>query len=293
MNKIQPNLWFDSEAEDAAKFYTTVFRNARIGDITRYGKAGFEIHGQPEGKVMTVEFEIEGLSFIGLNGGPLFKFNPSISFMVLCETKGEVDELWAKLSPGGSALMELDAYPFSERYGWLQDRYGLSWQLIFLADHPLKAKVIPMLMFTRKAEAEAAVKKYVSVFRNAAVGPIRREEGGTVQHANFTLEGQEFTAMDSVGPHAFAFNEAVSLLVRCKTQDEIDYYWHHLTEGGDPKAQQCGWLKDRYGVTWQISPVILEEMLQDPDEKRVERVTNAFLKMKKFNIRELQRAFNS
>jgi predicted 3-demethylubiquinone-9 3-methyltransferase (glyoxalase superfamily) len=291
MNRIQPNLWFDSEAEEAANFYKSVFRNARIGRISRYGKAGFEIHGQPEGKVMTVDFEIEGLLFTGLNAGPVFKFNPSISFMVLCDTAAEVDELWARLSVGGTALMEVGAYPFSERYGWLQDRFGVSWQLILLPGHPLNAKVVPMLMFTRKADAEAAIISYVSIFRNAAVGPIRRTAEGTVEHANFTLEGQEFTAFDSVGPHNFAFNEAVSFLVRCETQEEIDYYWESLTKGGDPKAQQCGWLKDRFGVSWQVSPTILEEMLQDPDQKKVERVTNAFLKMKKLDIPKLKQAF--
>jgi predicted 3-demethylubiquinone-9 3-methyltransferase (glyoxalase superfamily) len=300
MQKIVLNLWFDSQAEEAARFYASLFKNSRIGKITRYGKAGFEIHHQPEGKVMTIEFEIEGQSFVGLNGGPLFQFTPAISFLIACRTKEEVETLWKELSAGGTALMELGEYPFSERYGWIADRYGLSWQVMAMGDRPVGQKIIPTLMYVGKVcgRAEEAINFYASVFGNSRVGDILRygkgeepDKEGTVKHAGFIIEGQEFAAMDSAHEHKFTFNEAVSLLVRCESQDEIDRYWDKLIEGGDPKAQVCGWLKDKFGVSWQVTPTILEKMLQDPDKTNVERVTEAFLKMKKFDIEELKKAY--
>jgi predicted 3-demethylubiquinone-9 3-methyltransferase (glyoxalase superfamily) len=121
--KITPCLWFDSEAEKAAPFYVSVFRNARIGKISRYGKEGFEIHGRPEGSVMTVEFEIEGQNFTALNGGPHFKFNEAISFQVPCETQAEIDHYWERLSAGGEI----------QQCGWLKDKFGVSWQIFPVA----------------------------------------------------------------------------------------------------------------------------------------------------------------
>jgi predicted 3-demethylubiquinone-9 3-methyltransferase (glyoxalase superfamily) len=300
MKKISTHLWFDSQAEDAARFYVSLFKNSEVGRLTRYTKAGFEIHGQPEGKVMTVEFELDGQPFIALNAGPLFTFTPAISFLVACNAKEEVDTLWAKLSHGGMTLMELSAYPFSERYGWTQDRYGLSWQVMFVGDRPVKQKITPMLMFVGDVcgKAEEAINVYTSIFQGARVGNVDRygkgeapDKEGTIKHAVFTLEGQEFAAMDSAHEHRFTFNEAISFLVRCETQADIDNYWNKLSKGGDPKAQQCGWLKDRFGVSWQVAPTILDRMLQDPDKAKVERVTNAFLKMKKLDLTALERAY--
>ena len=160
MQKITPNLWFDSQAEEAVKFYVSVFKNSRIDGITHYGIAGAEASGMPEGSVMTVAFELEGQEFLALNGGPVFKFNESVSF-----------------------------------------------------------------------------------------------------------------------------------IVNCKTQKEVDYYWEKLSEGGDEKAQICGWLKDRYGLSWQVVPAILAEMLQDKDPEKAERVMKAMLPMKKLDITILKRAF--
>jgi predicted 3-demethylubiquinone-9 3-methyltransferase (glyoxalase superfamily) len=119
-HNITPCLWFDGEAEEAARFYVSVFRNARIGRISRYGEEGFEIHGRPAGSVMTVEFEIEGQNFTALNGGPHFNFNEAISFQIPCETQEEIDHYWERLSAGGRI----------QQCGWLQDRFGVSWQII-------------------------------------------------------------------------------------------------------------------------------------------------------------------
>jgi len=160
MQKITPCLWFDNQAEEAANFYTSIFKNSKIGNITHYGKEGYEIHGREAGTVLTVDFEIEGQKFTALNGGPVFKFN-----------------------------------------------------------------------------------------------------------------------------------EAISFVVHCNTQKEVDYYWEKLSEGGDERAQQCGWLKDKYGVSWQIVPDVLDEMLQDKDQNKSERVMKSLLQMKKLDIEELKRAY--
>lgn len=297
--KIIPNLWFDRQAEEAAGFYASIFKNSRIGHLMRATKAGFETTGVPEGSVVTVEFELEGQKFVGINGGPLFKFTPSVSFLVACATKEEVDALWARLSEDGTALMELGAYPFSERYGWTQDKYGLSWQVMAMGDRPIKQKIIPTLMFVGEqcGKAEEAIKLYTSLFPKAGIGDILRygkgeepDKEGTIKHAGFTLEGQSFAAMDSAHKHEFAFNEAVSLMELCEDQAEIDRCWAKLTADGGQESM-CGWLKDKFGVSWQIVPAGLDEMLRDPDVKKAERVTNAFLKMKKFDIAELEKAY--
>jgi len=120
MQKITPCLWFDSQAEEAANFYVSIFKNSKIGNITRYGDAGAEVSGRPKGSVMTVTFEIEGQKFMALNGGPLFKFSEAISLMVKCETQKEIDEMWERLSQGGE----------EGPCGWLKDKYGLSWQIV-------------------------------------------------------------------------------------------------------------------------------------------------------------------
>ncbi len=169
-----------------------------------------------------------------------------------------------------------------------------------MGDRPVTQKIIPTLMYVgaTAGRAEEAINYYASVFRNSKVGDILRYGKGeepdqerTIKHAAFALEGQEFAAMDSAYEHKFGFNEAVSLVVRCESQAEIDYYWDKLIVGGDPQAQVCGWLKDKFGVSWQVTPIVLEEMLHDPDKEKVERVTDAFLKMKKFDIAELKKAF--
>ena len=299
VQKITPNLWFDRQAEEAANLYVSIFKNSRIGDIVRAGKAGFEIHGLPDGTVMTVAFEIEGCRFVAINGGPLFKFTPAISFLVACRTKEEVDALWEKLAAGGSALMELGAYPFSERYGWVQDGYGLSWQVMAMGDREIRRKIVPTLMFVgeQAGKAEEAIRFYASLFKDAGIGDIMRygkgeepDKEGTIKHAGFTLENQEFAAMDSAYEHKFGFNEAISLMIGCETQKEIDEFWEKLISGGGQEGV-CGWLKDRFGVSWQVTPTILDEMMRDPDKDKVARVTDAFLKMKKFDIEELKKAY--
>jgi predicted 3-demethylubiquinone-9 3-methyltransferase (glyoxalase superfamily) len=290
MQKITTHLWFDKEAKEAAEFYTSIFPDSRIKDTT-------VLKNTPSGTVDIVTIELASQEFTLLNAGPFFKFNSSISFLVACKTKEEVDALWAKLSPGSKAMMELGEYPFSARYGWLQDKYGLSWQVMFVADQEIKQKITPTLMFVGEqcGRAEEAVNFYTSVFHNTKIDHIMRynagdapDKEGTVRHAGFTLEGEEFAAMDSARNHEFTFSEAISFLVHCETQEEIDYYWEKLS--ADPKAEQCGWLKDKFTVSWQVVPTLMDEMFKDKDEKKIARVTEAFLKMKKFDIAKLREA---
>jgi predicted 3-demethylubiquinone-9 3-methyltransferase (glyoxalase superfamily) len=297
--KITPNLWFDREAEEAAKLYTSTIKNSKIGRITRAGKAGYEITKIPEGTVMTIEFVVGGMNFVAINGGPTFKFTPAISFLIACNTKKEVEGIWEKLADGGKALMELGEYPFSAKYGWTQDKYGLSWQVMYMGDRQMGQKITPTLMYVGEqwGKAEAAINYYASIFHSARIGDIMRyakgmppDQEGTIQHASFTLEGQEFAAMDSAQEHLFSFNEAISLMIPCDSQKEIDYYWEKLTTGGGQEGM-CGWLKDQFGVSWQVTPSILSKMLEDPDPLKVEKVTNAFLKMKKFDLNKLEKAY--
>lgn len=296
MQKITPHLWFDQEAEEAAGFYTSAFESSELGRITRYDEASAEASGQPEGSVLTVEFELEGQPFVGLNGGPQFQFTPAASFFVSCETREEIDRLYETLSEGGADLMPLQKYPFSERYGWFTDRYGLSWQLNLA---PAEQKITPSLMFVgeQHGKAEEAMRFYASLFEGSSVDRVERygpEDAdpaeGTVKYAEFTLAGQRFRAMDSSFDHDFGFTEAVSFLVPCEDQDGVDHFWDAFTEDGE--ESRCGWLKDRYGVSWQIVPTVLLEMLQDEDAEKAERVMRAMLRMQKIDVGELRAAYD-
>lgn len=290
MQKITPHLWFDTEAYEAAKLYMSLFENSKI-------KNSITLHDTPSGDADMLTIMLAGQEFMLLNAGPYFKFNPSISFLIACKTKDEVQTLWDKLFEGGSALMELGEYPFSEKYGWLQDKFGLSWQIMFMGDREVKQKITPTLMFVGDlcGKTEEAVNFYATVFHDSNVGDIMRynkgeepDKEGTIRHVQFTLEGQAFAAMDSAHEHKFQFSEAISFVVKCETQEELDYYWNKLS--ADPKAEQCGWLKDKYTVSWQISPTMMDQMFEEKDEKKIARVTQAFLKMKKFDIEKLKEA---
>jgi predicted 3-demethylubiquinone-9 3-methyltransferase (glyoxalase superfamily) len=291
MDKITPHLWFDRKAIEAAEFYAATFPDSKVIDVTT-------IPGTPGGDTDIVTFQLYGQSFQAINAGPLFTFNPSVSFAVSCDTVEEVDRLWARLTDGGRTLMPLDTYPFSERYGWTEDRFGLSWQVAHAGGAEVTQRITPTLLFVAEVcgKAEEAITFYASVFPDSGVGDIARygtaselDAEGTVLYAAFRLAGQEFAAMDSARDHEFAFNEAISFLVSCDSQDEIDRYWGALS--AVPEAEQCGWLKDRYGLSWQIVPSNMEEMLRSGTPEQVARVTKAFLAMRKFDLAELERAY--
>jgi predicted 3-demethylubiquinone-9 3-methyltransferase (glyoxalase superfamily) len=291
MHKIRPHLWFDKEAVEAAEFYCSTLPDSRVTNVTT-------IPDTPSGDTDVVSFELLGQPFMAISAGPLFKFTPAVSFLISRNTKEEVDSVWARLSDGGNVLMPLDSYPFSERYGWTEDRYGLSWQIALAGGEARTHAITPTLMFVGDVagKAEEAINLYTSVFPDSKAGQILRyrdseqpDEEGTIKHASFSLVGQDFAAMDSAREHGFGFNEAISFLVNCETQEEIDYYWDSLS--AVPEAEQCGWLKDRYGLSWQIVPAAMDEMMDTGTKEQIARVTEAFLKMKKFDIAELRRAY--
>ena len=276
-NQIYPCLWFDGNAKAAAEFYCSLFKNSKITVDTP----------------MVVNFELNGKKFMGLNGGPHFKFTPAISFFVLCESIAETNELWNKLIDGGSALMSIDKYPWSERYGWVKDKFGLTWQVSVVNKEGDKQKITASMLFTgnKFGKAEEAVNFYTSVFNNSATDllihyPDGDANAGKVMYSEFNLNKHGLIAMDGPGDHAYTFNEAVSFVVSCDTQEEIDYYWNKLTEGG--AESMCGWLKDKFGVSWQIVPAVLGKLMTDPE--RAPRVMQAFMQMKKFDIEKLLKA---
>jgi Uncharacterized protein conserved in bacteria len=295
MQKIIPHLWFDHQAEQAAEFYCSTFDGSGITDKAYYGKAGSEISGMPQGSLLTVDFHLFGYEFIALNGGPVFHFTPAISFFINCDNREELDRYWSRLSDGGYVLMELGTYPFSERFGWVMDRFGLTWQLNLESG---KQKIAPYLLFVgeQNGKAEAAINYYCSLFEGSGLHVADRyregEEGqeGTMRHAEFAIAGQEFIAMDGGLGHPFQFNEAISFFVNCETQEEVDFLWDKLSKLGE--EVECGWLKDQFGVSWQIVPAELHRLVKDSDPVRRERVMEAMFRMKKLDIRLLEDAYN-
>lgn len=307
MQKIVPHLWFDTQAVEAAHAYISIFESVFGSEngVSRLVSSSV-LHDTPSGDADVVSFDLLGYSCMAISAGPYFTFNPSISFAVACSSADEAEKLWGKLSDGGKVLMEFGEYPFARAYGWTADKYGLSWQVVYRENDPIPDRITPTLMFAgdQCGNALPAVRYYADVFAGAgafvsgesAVGPaMYYEKGeepdkeGTVKYVGFRLAGQGFAAMDSARAHDFGFNEAVSLLVNCENQEEIDYFWERLS--AVPEAEQCGWLKDRYGVSWQIAPASMTEMMESNDKEAVARVTQAFLKMKKFDLATLDQAF--
>ena len=290
MQKITSHLWFDKQAKEAAAFYTELFPGSRIISST-------VLEDTPSGNAETVLFELAGQTFQAISAGPYFQFNSAISLMVACESAGEVDRLHGALTQGGSELMELDEYPFSPRYAWIKDRYGLNWQLM-QTDAPVAQKIWPSLLFSDKVcgKAQEAAAFYAGIFPGSGLTLASPYEPGQLEsdvpkaaYVQLHLGGVTLSAMDNAMVEGDAFNEAFSLMVSCKDQREIDTYWEKLS--AVPEAEQCGWLKDRYGVSWQIVPERLNELLSSGSREQMNRVIQAFLQMKKFDIAALERAY--
>ena len=294
MQKIIPNLWLDGNAIETAEYYLSIFKDGKMINTTYYplteaeGLADFQ--KDFAGKVLTVDFELSGYRFTAINADATFKPNPSISFFYTCNSKEESDELWKKLSAGGKALMELGEYPFSKYYGWVEDKYGYSWQLILnKPEGDKRPTIVPSLMFTkaRDGQAEEAMKFYTSVFKDSEISrnlnkypPEMGDRTGKISYADFRLFDGWFAVMDGGPMHEFSFTPAISLMVSCKDQQEIDYYWEKLS--ANPESEQCGWLQDKYGVSWQITPENMEELLKVPG------AFTRMMDMKKIDIEKLK-----
>lgn len=285
--KITPYLWFDNQAEEAAQFYTSLFPNSKLGSIQHQGE-----------KTLLVEFFLGDQAFTALNGGPMFSFNPSISFYVVCENEAEINAIWGAMMVDGKALMPINQYPWSETYGWLEDKYGLSWQLTLGKVEEVGRKISPVLMFTgdQHGKAEEAVGMYTSLFENSKIKLLERYvEGdgdpaiGTIKYTQALLDGEILMAMDSSHMHGSRFNESISFLIHCKGQEEVDYFWEKLTADGG-EEMMCAWLKDKYGVAWQIIPEEMKQLLSDPDPGRAERAMGAMMQMRKIEIDKMRAA---
>lgn len=285
--KIVPNIWFDGNAEEAGEFYSSAFENSSSEVEARYPDTGLlDFQASLAGQALTVTLKVSGYQFTLVNAGDEFAPNPSISFILNFDpllfdsdeelARASLERLWGRLSDGGEVLMPLGEYPFSELYGWVQDRYGVSWQLMLTdpAGSP-RPFILPTLLFSDRVQNQAAeaIDHYLEVFADieggdelGVLGPYEEPQGpavvGAVQFADFRLSNQWFAAMDSAVDQPFTFSCGVSLEVKCKDQAEIDHYWNQLS--AVPEAEQCGWLADRYGVSWQIVPENMGELMQRP-----------------------------
>jgi predicted 3-demethylubiquinone-9 3-methyltransferase (glyoxalase superfamily) len=276
---ITPCLWYNGQAQEAAALYCSVFTDAKI---------------TAQSPIVT-GINVSGHSITLLDGGPMYKPNPSISFFYICEKEDELNKIWDAFSKEGTVLMALDKYPWSEKYGWINDKFGISWQISLGKISDVGQKITPCFMFTGKqyGRADEAIAHYSSIFRNVKVDGILRyganelpDEEGKIKHAQFALNDQKFMIMESAAPHNFSFTEGISLTIHCETQREIDYYWEKLTESG--AESMCGWLKDKFGVSWQIIPTVLNKIMNDP--AKAGKAAQAFMSMRKLNIEQIVQA---
>jgi predicted 3-demethylubiquinone-9 3-methyltransferase (glyoxalase superfamily) len=291
MAVITPCIWCNTHAEEAARFYTSFFPGDTIRSILHYSE-GMPL---PAGTVLIVDFTIAGRAFQALNGGPRFTVTPSLSFFLEVGTANEVRRLYDRLVEGGKVLMPLDAYPWSPCYAWVQDRFGVSWQVRLGDDAKSQPRVLPSLMFSdaQHGRASDAVAIYTRLFPNSAVQSVAHHAGeasALLAHAGFTLAGEAFVAMDSPIAHGFSFTEGVSLSASCMGQDEVDRLWAALTEGGEPGP--CGWLTDRFGVSWQIVPAAVVELQHRGDAAANSRMFQAMGQMKRLDLAALERAWH-
>jgi len=278
-NLIYPCLTIRGKIAEASDFYIQTFGEGKISQTSPF----------------VIQIELSGQKFMLLNDGPTSSPNPSISFMVICESEEETERYWNKLMEGGSALMALDSYDWSPKYGWVQDKYGVSWQVYTGDKSQTPQKFCPTLMFTgdNAGKAEKAVHFYTDLFPQSNIQGVLKyskeddDNEEFVKHAQFKIKDFVAMAMDSSANHGFGFTDAISLVVECENQEEIDKYWGQLTANGG-KEVACGWLTDPFGISWQIIPKALGKLVSDP--VRGQRVMGALMKMKKLIIADLENA---
>ena len=285
-NDIFPCLWHNEDAKQTAERYCRIFN----GKITAYTP-------------VVLNIELFGQKIMLLNGGPQFKKNASVSFMVMCETQDEVQNYWNQLADGGIVLMELGEYPWSKKYGWVRDQFGVTWQLC-LAEKQGTQRIIPTLMFIHHNNGKAleAMQLYTRTFPNSKIGDVLKYGDGVgnenhevpenIQNAHFEIDNYSFFCMDNSYDHQFDFNEGISMVVMTHNQEETDHLWNSLTENGGVESS-CGWLKGKFGMSWQIIPKKLIELMSDPNQMKAQKVVQKMMEMQKIVIKDLEEAYNS
>ncbi len=270
--KIYPCLWFDGQAKNAAEYYCSIFTGSKI------------VSENP----MVVIFELFGNKIMALNGGPNFKLNASISMFFKTDSEAECDLIWNKLITDGAALIPYNQYPWAAKYGWLKDKYGLTWQIMLSEETSL----MPSLLFseTNLGNAKPAIEFYSKIFENSAILKLNSYDqntpfAGNINYSETSLNNYKIVAMDGPGAEYHRFNEAFSFVINCENQNEIDFYWDNLIINGG-KESNCGWCCDKFGVWWQVIPAILGKLMANPNKSKA--VMEAFLKMKKFDIAKLE-----
>lgn len=294
--KIVPCIWSNAEADEAAAFYLSAFPNAEELRRSHYPTSGLaDFQQSMAGDVLTIDVAIGEFRLTLLNAGSEFRPNPMLSFILnfdpsqLPDAQGQLDALWARLLDGGEVLMPLDEYPFSKHYGWVQDRFGVSWQLMLTnPDGEPRPFVIPSFMFANANvnRGTEALDFYPAVFPDSRTGMVApwpadqdQVKAGSIMFGEFAVGDQWFAVMDSPSGHEFDFNEGISLQVECTDQDEIDAFWQALSRV--PEAEVCGWCKDQFGVSWQVVPENIEELLAGSG-------FSAMMSMKKIVIADLR-----
>lgn len=279
--KIHPAIWFDQNGVEAATFYGTLFEDSEIISQTP----------------VSVLFKLKGYQILGINGGPVYSPNPSISFYVECDTEAEIVHKFESLSQDGKIMMALDKYPWAEKYAFIEDRYNVSWQLNLRSKENGHQKITPSLLFVNRnnGNASKALELYTSLFNGGKIKELSHYmegSGNTTGHVLFSraeIEGFQFIAMDGPGFHDFDFNEGVSFVVYTETQDETDHYWDNLIKNGGSEGQ-CGWLKDPFGISWQIIPRKFMEIISEGNPEKTRRIFDAMMPMKKLILADLLKA---
>lgn len=277
MNSIYPCLWFDTDIKQISDYYCGIFKNA--------------IH--KSNNPITSYFSLMGTPFLALNGGPKYKVNAAISYYVYCGDEPEIERLYAELLLEGKILMPLNKYPWSEKYAWIEDKYGVNWQLD-VASIDSDQKILPSMLFVNEKmnKLKEAINFYTHIFPNSNTviespcPPEMNMATDAILFAQYKLSGFLMNSMSSSHPHEFDFTPGNSFVVECDSQQEIDHYWDKLGEGGT--YNKCGWLDDKFGVSWQIVPAILGSLMSDP--AKAQKVMEAFMKMDKFIIADLESA---
>ncbi|MCH5598607.1 VOC family protein [Niabella ginsengisoli] len=279
-NNIYPCVWFDNNGSEAARFYCDIFPNTKIVDDTG----------------MVQMLSIDGQSLMFLTAGPMFKPNASISFLIANEDENESERLFNALAEDGIVLMPLDSYPFSSKYGWVRDKFGVTWQLYTGEKGNTDQYFVPTLMYVNEqnGRAKKAIDFYTNLFPNSKTEGIMEYDGkedtkGNVQHAQFHIDGFTLACMDSSISHAFNFDEGISLTVLTDDQKETDYYWNAMVADGGAESN-CGWLKDKFGVSWQIIPKRLLELVGQSDKHKAKKSMDAMMTMHKIDIEKLEAA---